>query len=103
MDAPTLGLLELGGVFFVLGVLGRLASRIGLSPIPLYLLGGLAFGNGGVLPLAEVGEFGELAANVGGVLLLLLLGLEYTAPELMSGLRRPWVGGVVDIVLHARW
>lgn len=101
MDETTLAIFELGAIFFALGLLGRLASRIGLSPIPLYLLGGLAFGTGGLLPLAEVGEFGDLAANVGVVLLLLLLGLEYTAPELMSGLRRSWVGGVADIVLNA--
>ncbi len=35
---------ELGAVIFGLGVLGRLARRIGLSPIPLYLRAGLAFG-----------------------------------------------------------
>ena len=41
MDHTALELLELGAVFFGLGLLGRLAQRIGLSPIPLYLLGGL--------------------------------------------------------------
>ena len=43
-------LLELGGVILGLGVLGRIAGRVGLSPIPLYLLAGLAFGKGGLLP-----------------------------------------------------
>lgn len=101
MDSATLGLLELGGVFFVLGVLGRFASRIGLSPIPLYLLGGLAFGQGGLIGLADIGDFSSLAADIGVVLLLLLLGLEYSAVELMTGLRRSWVGGALDIVLNA--
>lgn len=40
-------LLELGGMILGLGVLGRLAGRVGLSPIPLYLLAGLAFGEAG--------------------------------------------------------
>jgi len=43
-------LLELGGVILGLGILGRLAGRLGLSAIPLYLLAGLAFGQGGLLP-----------------------------------------------------
>jgi len=35
------------------------------------------------------------------VLLLLLLGLEYSASDLISGLRRSWLAGVVDMVLNA--
>lgn len=101
MDHTALELLELGAVFFGLGLLGRLAHRIGLSPIPLYLLGGLAFGNGGILPLGDIGDFTSLAGEVGVVLLLLLLGLEYSAAELVTGLRRSWLAGIVDIVLNA--
>ncbi|GAA4560462.1 cation:proton antiporter [Pseudonocardia xishanensis] len=101
MDHTALELIELGAVFFGLGLLGRLAGRIGLSPIPLYLVGGLCFGNGGLIPLGDIGEFTSLASEVGVVLLLLLLGLEYSANELMTGLRRSWMGGVLDIVLNA--
>jgi CPA2 family monovalent cation:H+ antiporter-2 len=32
---------------------------------------------------------------------LLLLGLEYTAPELVTGLRRSWAAGLLDIVANA--
>jgi monovalent cation:H+ antiporter-2, CPA2 family len=39
--------IELGAAIISLALLGRLASRIGFSSIPLYLLLGLAFGNGG--------------------------------------------------------
>jgi CPA2 family monovalent cation:H+ antiporter-2 len=101
VDHTALELLELGAVFFGLGLLGRLAQRIGLSPIPLYLLGGLAFGAGGVIPLGDIGDFTSLAGEVGVVLLLLLLGLEYSAVELVTGLRRSWTAGIVDIVLNA--
>lgn len=101
MDHTALELLELGAVFFGLGLLGRLAHRIGLSPIPLYLVGGLAFGTGGILPLGDIGDFTSLAGEVGVVLLLLLLGLEYSAAELVTGLRRSWLAGIVDIVLNA--
>ena len=51
MEHTALELIELGAVFFGLGLLGRLAQRIGMSPIPLYLLGGLAFGTGGLVAL----------------------------------------------------
>jgi K+:H+ antiporter subunit KhtU len=94
-------LIELGAVFFALGLLGRLAGRIGLSPIPLYLLGGLFFGTGGVVPLHGIEGFTELAGEVGVILLLLLLGLEYSASELIDGMRRSWTAGILDIVLNA--
>lgn len=101
MDHTALSLIELGAVFFVLGVLGRLAGRIGMSPIPLYLLGGLAFGQGGVIPLEDIGGFTHLAGEIGVVLLLLLLGLEYSAAELFTGLKRSWFSGLLDVVLNA--
>ncbi|WP_406231252.1 cation:proton antiporter [Nocardia sp. NBC_01009] len=101
MTETALALLELGAVLFVLGMLGRVAGRFGMSPIPLYLLGGLAFGQGGLIELGAANEFGRLASEIGVVLLLLLLGLEYTAPELVTGLRRSWAAGLLDIVLNA--
>ncbi|MEW1879283.1 cation:proton antiporter [Rhodococcus sp. NPDC080181] len=100
MAESALALTELGAVFFVLGLLARLAGRIGVSPIPFYLLGGLAFGNGGFVNLGGIDEFSEIASEIGVILLLLLLGLEYTATELVTGLRRSRMAGLVDIVLN---
>jgi CPA2 family monovalent cation:H+ antiporter-2 len=97
----AISLIELGAIFFGLGVLGRVAWKIGISPIPFYLLGGLAFGSGGLLPLEGIGEFASLASEIGVILLLLLLGLEYSAAELVTGMRRSWVAGLLDIVLNA--
>jgi CPA2 family monovalent cation:H+ antiporter-2 len=99
MHGATL-LLELGGVILGLGILGRLAGRVGLSPIPLYLLAGLAFGKGGLLPLVTAGEFIETGAEIGVILLLLSLGMEYSAEELTSSLRRSAGAGVVDLALN---
>jgi monovalent cation:H+ antiporter-2, CPA2 family len=93
-------LLELGGMILGLGVLGRLAGRLGLSAIPLYLLAGLAFGQGGLLPLVTAQEFIEVGAEVGVILLLLLLGLEYTASELMGSLRAAAPAGLADLALN---
>ena len=99
-DIGTL-LLEFGGVILGLGLIGTLASRVGISPIPLYLIAGLAFGDGGLLPLAASEEFIAIGAEIGVVLLLLTLGLEYTADELVAGLRRSAPVGVIDLVLNA--
>jgi CPA2 family monovalent cation:H+ antiporter-2 len=93
-------LLELGAVIFALGVVGRLAGRIGLSPIPLYLLAGLAFGAGGLLPLNAPEGFFETGAQVGIVLLLLLLGLEYSAADLVGQLRKQAPVGALDLLLN---
>ncbi|MEV6987119.1 cation:proton antiporter [Sphaerisporangium sp. NPDC051017] len=93
--------IELGGIVLALGVLGALALRVGISPIPLYLLAGLAFGQGGILPLATSEDFIAVGAELGVVLLLLTLGLEYNADELMTSLRGNARGGLVDLVLNA--
>ena len=100
MDPLALTLIELGAVVFCLGMLARLAGRIGMSPIPLYLLGGLFFGAGGVIKLEGMQEFAHLSSEIGVILLLLMLGLEYTAAELVTGLRRSWQAGVLDLVLN---
>ncbi|MCW2876832.1 MAG: sodium/hydrogen exchanger family protein [Sphaerisporangium sp.] len=100
MHTATL-FIELGGIVLALGVLGALALRAGISPIPLYLLAGLAFGQGGILPLATSEDFIAVGAELGVVLLLLTLGLEYNAAELVTSLRGNARGGLVDLVLNA--
>lgn len=92
--------IELGIVVLGLVVLGRLANRFGFSSIPLYLLAGLAFGNGGILPLQFSEGFVSLGAEVGVILLLFMLGLEYTADELQEGLTTGWKGGLVDFAMN---
>jgi monovalent cation:H+ antiporter-2, CPA2 family len=94
-------LVELGAVILGLGLLAALSSRVGVSPIPLYLLAGLAFGQGGVLPLATSEEFISTGAEIGVILLLFTLGLEYTAAELVTTLRQSAAAGLVDLALNA--
>jgi CPA2 family monovalent cation:H+ antiporter-2 len=93
-------LLELGAIVLGLAVFARLAVSIGLSPIPLYLLAGLAFGKGGLIPVVTADEFIEVGAEIGVILLLLMLGLEYSAHELTEGLRTGWRSGALDVVLN---
>ncbi|WP_189531798.1 cation:proton antiporter [Streptomyces roseolilacinus] len=101
MHDTTALLIELGAVILVLGLVGRFAERVGLSPIPLYLLAGLALGEGSVVPLDASEDFVAVGAEIGVILLLLLLGLEYSAGELVSSLRTQYPAGVVDFVLNA--
>lgn len=81
-------------------ILARLASRLAIPAIPLYLLAGLAFGEGGLLPLVTTAEFIEIGAEIGLILLLLSLGLEYSARELVSTLRAQASAGFLDAALN---
>lgn len=92
--------IELGVVFIALALVGRLAGIIGLSPVPFYLIIGLAFGTGGVIPLNFTEEFIQFGAEIGVILLLFMLGLEYSGDELREGLKRGALAGVVDVVLN---
>jgi CPA2 family monovalent cation:H+ antiporter-2 len=94
-------LLELGLILAVLTVLGAAARRFALSPIPLYLLAGLALGNGGIIPVPAAGEFITASASIGVVLLLLTLGLEFSMSEFASSLRRHLPSAWVDLILNA--
>ncbi|MFI7077842.1 cation:proton antiporter [Micromonospora sp. NPDC049903] len=94
-------LIQVGALLFLLGLLGRLGRRIGLSPIPLYLLAGLVLGHGGVLELHASEDFFAIGAEIGVILLLLMLGLEYSADELVGNLRSAAPAGVLDAVLNA--
>jgi CPA2 family monovalent cation:H+ antiporter-2 len=93
-------LLEIGAIVFALAALARLARWIGISPIPLYLLGGLAFGQGGLVPLDISEEFVSAGAQIGVVLLLFMLGLEYTADELVKSLKTTARAGIVDLAAN---
>lgn len=91
---------ELGIIIIGLSLLTRLASRWGFSAIPLYLLAGLAFGNGGILPLRFTEEFIHIIAEIGVILLLFMLGLEYTGEQLGQNLKRGIAAGLFDLILN---
>ncbi|WP_319434365.1 cation:proton antiporter [Mycobacterium sp. RTGN5] len=94
-------LLELGVILTALTILGSLARRFALSPIPLYLLAGLALGTGGIAPVPAAGAFVSTGASIGVVLLLLTLGLEFSIGEFAASMRRHLPSAGVDVVLNA--
>ena len=92
---------QLGLLVVLLGVLGRIALRLRISPIPFYLMLGLVVGVSGADRTVQTQEFVDLAADIGVLLLLFMLGLEFTPRELTGELRRHARSGVVDLVLNA--
>ena len=94
-------LFQLGALLAALAVLGSVARRFALSPIPVYLLAGLSLGKGGIWPVAAAGEFIMTGAPIGIVLLLLTLGLEFSATEFAASMRHHLPSAGVDIVLNA--
>ncbi|MEY2872316.1 MAG: hypothetical protein RL526_456 [Actinomycetota bacterium] len=97
-DGLILG--ELGSVLVGLGIAAFIASRIKFSVVPIFLLAGLFFGNGGIVSLELSDEFLDLGAQWGAILLLLLLGLEYSAQELFESVKKRKSLGVVDLVVN---
>ena len=96
-DLPVI---ELGALVLALAVVARLARRIGLPALPLYLLAGLALGEGSLFELDASEAFIEVGAEIGVILMLLMLGLEFSTHELIDNVRRSTLAGVVDLVLN---
>jgi len=94
----SLILIELGIVVIGLALLDRLARRSGFSAIPFYLVAGLAFGNGGILPVHFSEDFLHIGSEIGILLLLFTLGLEYTGEELGKGLSTGLLDGIIDFL-----
>jgi CPA2 family monovalent cation:H+ antiporter-2 len=93
-------LIELGGAIIGLAMLARVAARWGFTAIPLYLVAGLAFGNGGLAPLNLSRGFVQTGAELGVLLLLFMLGLEYSADELRQNLHSGLPAGAADFILN---
>jgi monovalent cation:H+ antiporter-2, CPA2 family len=100
-DEAALAFIEIGALILALALLSRIAGGFGISAIPLYLIAGLAMGEGGLVQLDVSVEFFEIAAEIGVLLLLFALGLEYSDGELRSGLRTGLAPGVLDMSLNA--
>ncbi len=100
MNEISLLFIELGVAVIGLALLARVASRWGFSAIPRYLLAGLAFGNGGLVPLRFSQDFIHVGGEIGVILLLFMLGLEYTGEELGANLRSGLLAGLVDFLLN---
>jgi CPA2 family monovalent cation:H+ antiporter-2 len=95
-------LAELALTIALLGALGLLASRIGLSAIPAYLLAGLLLGPNEptFLSLVQPSEVTSFVAEVGLIFLLFFLGLEFSLDRVVRSGRHVALGGAVDLVVN---
>lgn len=101
MDDVGRFLVELGALLVLLAALATVARRLSLSPVPLFLLGGLLLRGIGVGDTESTAPFVEATAEIGVLLLLLLLGLEFSAAEFRTSLKRHSPSGVLDFALNA--
>lgn len=97
----TVLLIELGAILSALGLLARAARALKVPVIPLYLLAGLIFGHGGLVGLTASEGFLDVSSEIGVILLLVMLGLEYSASELIGSLRTQAPIGLLDALLNA--
>ncbi len=93
-------LIELGAIILALALIARLVHRVGISPVPAYLLAGLVVGQNGLFRLDLSADFVSLGSEIGVVLLLLTLGLQFTADDLRAGLRDNAAAGVLDAIAN---
>jgi CPA2 family monovalent cation:H+ antiporter-2 len=96
-------LTQLALTVVILGGLGLLASRFGLSAIPAYLLAGLLLGPNEprALSVIEPSEVTTFVAELGIIFLLFFLGLEFTLDRLLRSGRHLGLGGSIDLGLNA--
>ena len=107
--AASVLLLEVGIVFTALAVVGALGSRLGQSVIPFYILVGMvlspyvlgrvALPIDGSLFIQET-AFIEVAAELGIVLLLFYLGLEFNINRLLEHRRKIGIVGTIDLLVN---
>jgi len=93
-------LAEIGALLVGLGVIAFIAARLKFSVVPLYLIVGLAVGQGGFGLVNLSSDFLAIGAQIGAILLLLLLGLEYSAPDLAKAFKDRKSAGIFDIATN---
>ena len=95
-------LAELAITVGLLGGLGLVASRVGLSAIPAYLLAGILLGPNEpkALSLVQPSEVTDFVAEIGLVFLLFFLGLEFSPGRLIRSGRHVLYGGAADLAVN---
>ncbi len=93
-------LIEFGAIVLGFAIAARIAHRLGLAVLPVYLSAGLAFSEGGLIEIGAANEFIEVGAQIGVILMLLMLGLEFSAHELIDKVRQSATPGLADLVLN---
>lgn len=101
-------LVEVAIALLALAIIGSVASHLGQSVIPAYILAGILVGPyvptdvGGIsLRLVTNSEFLTTVAELGIILLLFFLGLEFSVETLLKNRVRLTAVGGIDLVANA--
>ncbi|WP_136716209.1 cation:proton antiporter [Halorientalis salina] len=97
-------LLEVGVLFTAVAAVGAIASRVRQSVIPFYIVVGMVLsefvaGRAGV-PYVSESEFVSLGAELGIVLLLFFLGLEFNIDRLLAKRTQIGKSGTIDLLIN---
>jgi CPA2 family monovalent cation:H+ antiporter-2 len=93
-------LAEIGALLLGLGIIAFVAAKIRFSVVPIYLLVGLVVGQGGFGLISLSEDFLDIGAQIGAILLLLLLGLEHSAPDLAKAFKERKSAGFFDVAVN---
>ncbi|CAB4628413.1 unannotated protein [freshwater metagenome] len=93
-------LAEIGALLLGLGILAFAAARARFSVVPVYLCIGLVVGQGGFGLISLSQDFLDLGAQIGAILLLLLLGLEHSARDLAHAFKERRSAGFFDFAVN---
>lgn len=93
--SPTL---QLGLMALTLYLAAWASEKAGLSSVVGFIAVGLLLGPGGPAPLFEPGPVTDLFGELGLLLLLFFMGLEFSLARFAEGGRQTLVAGTVDLV-----
>ena len=94
-------ILELGFIAVGLYVAHWISQKIGLSSIVGYIVLGLLLGPYGVVTLYETTEITAMLAELGIILLLFYMGLEFSLPRFLEGGKSMTLAGSIDLLNFA--
>ncbi len=97
-----MGLIEqLAIILVAVAAMSLLSERLRISAIPLFMLAGIILGPFEPFPaVIELGEPLYLLAEIGVILLLFYLGLEFSLDRILQARRLVLTGGIVDLLIN---
>jgi len=98
-----MGIIEqLAVILVAVAVMSLLSERLRISAIPLFMVAGIILGPFEPFPaVIELGDPLALLAELGVILLLFYLGLEFSLERLLQARKLVLTGGMVDLVINA--
>lgn len=93
--SPTL---QLGLMALALYLAAWSSAKVGLSSVVGFIAVGLLLGPGGLAPVFEPGPVTDLFGELGLLLLLFFMGLEFSLSRFAEGGRQTLIAGTIDLV-----